>query len=120
MRWPKEARSSPSFWAELWRTLRLAWRLLGDRRVSPFLKVLVPGLAVVYLLFPIDVVPDGLPGLGQLDDLAILILAARLLVEMSPPSVVAQYESELRGKTGSQTDMTSPEDVMDAEYRVIE
>jgi len=37
-------------------------------------KLLIYGLAVVYLLCPIDVIPD-VPIVGMLDDVAALILA---------------------------------------------
>ncbi len=107
-------------WFEAWRTLRLAWRLLRDHRVSPFIKLLIPGLALVYALFPIDIAPDLLPLLGQLDDLAILILAARLLIELSPPAVVAEHEFDLYESSGRQAGESSPGEVVDASYRVIE
>lgn len=48
---------------------RLASRLLREPRV-PFLAKAVPLLAVLYLLSPLDLVPDVLPLLGQIDDLS--------------------------------------------------
>jgi uncharacterized membrane protein YkvA (DUF1232 family) len=107
-------------WFEAWRTLRLAWRLLRDHRVSPFIKLLIPGLALVYVLFPIDVAPDLLPLLGQLDDLAILILAARLLIELSPPAVVAEHEFDLHESASRQPTESSPDEVVEADYRIID
>jgi uncharacterized membrane protein YkvA (DUF1232 family) len=54
-------------------------RLARDERISrPRRAVLFVVLA--YLAFPIDLVPDFLPGIGQLDDAVILGLALRLLV----------------------------------------
>ncbi|MBS0263429.1 MAG: DUF1232 domain-containing protein [Planctomycetes bacterium] len=38
---------------------------------------LVIVLTVVYLLSPIDLVPDFLPGVGQLDDLAALLFGGK-------------------------------------------
>ena len=58
--------------------LRLLFLLIGDytkgryRDVSP-LSGLIFILAVTYLLLPIDLVSDFIPGLGQLDDAAILL-----------------------------------------------
>ncbi|NOZ29369.1 MAG: DUF1232 domain-containing protein [Chloroflexi bacterium] len=107
-------------WAEMWRTLRLAWRLLRDPRVSPFVKILVPGLAFIYVLLPVDISPDLVPLLGQIDDLAALILAARLLVEMSPPAVVAEHEAEMMGLISRQSSEPPPDDVVDADYRILD
>jgi uncharacterized membrane protein YkvA (DUF1232 family) len=57
----------------------LVSRLARDRRISRPRRV---ALFVVlgYLALPIDLVPDFLPGVGQLDDAVLLGLALRLLV----------------------------------------
>lgn len=108
------------FWPAVWRTLRLAWRLLGDRRVPPYVKLLAPGLALVYLLLPVDVAPDLFPLLGQLDDLAILLIAARLLIELSPLDVVAEHEADLSGSGGAPSSPPSSGEVVETSYRVID
>lgn len=55
-----------------------------DARTPTMAKVL-PWLSLVYLVWPIDLIPDLLPILGQLDDLGIMILlfiwALRLIPE---------------------------------------
>jgi uncharacterized membrane protein YkvA (DUF1232 family) len=57
----------------------LVSRLARDRRVSrPRRAVLF--LVLGYLVLPIDLVPDFLPGIGQLDDAVLLGLALRLVV----------------------------------------
>lgn len=81
---------------EWWTTLRLAWRLLLDRRVGVAVK-LVPFLALLYLLFPLDFLPDFIPGLGQLDDVAILLLGLRLFLRLAPPDRVAHHRDEIAG-----------------------
>ena len=54
-------------------------RLLRDPRVSRLRKlVLLP--TVAYLVFPLDLIPDFIPVLGQLDDALIVALALRVLV----------------------------------------
>ena len=65
-------------------------RLLGDPRVPVESKVLL-GLLVVYLISPIDLIPDFLPVAGQLDDAVLLALALRHLVRRSGTRVVAQH-----------------------------
>ena len=47
--------------------LRLGWRLLRDERVSA-LKFALPALLALYLVSPVDVIPDILLGPGQMDD----------------------------------------------------
>ena len=57
----------------------LVGRLARDSRISrPRRLILFAVLA--YLALPIDLVPDFLPGLGQLDDAVLLGVALRLLV----------------------------------------
>jgi len=44
-------------------------------------------LALIYVASPLDLIPDWLPLLGQLDDLALLLLAGSLAVRLVPPAV---------------------------------
>ena len=48
-------------------------RLLGDRRVPRSAKATL-ALVVPYLLSPIDLIPDFIPVLGQLDDALIVVV----------------------------------------------
>lgn len=57
----------------------LVGRLARDRRISRPRR-LVLFVVLAYLALPIDLVPDFLPGLGQLDDAVLLAVALRLLV----------------------------------------
>jgi uncharacterized membrane protein YkvA (DUF1232 family) len=45
------------------------------------------GLAIVYLLSPVDLIPDGIPILGQLDDLLIVPGLLFVAMRMIPKSV---------------------------------
>jgi uncharacterized membrane protein YkvA (DUF1232 family) len=54
----------------------LVRRLLRDPRV-PRARKLALGLLVAYLLFPLDLIPDFLPVIGQLDDALVAGLALR-------------------------------------------
>lgn len=88
----------PSKWAIGWRDLltagRLVWRLLWDARVAWWAK-LVPVVACLYVLLPFDFLPDTLPGIGQLDDAALLWVAYRLFVWLCPRHVVAEHRAAL-------------------------
>lgn len=75
--------------------IRLAWRLLRDQRVASKLKVAVPVLAALYVVSPVDLLPDLLLGLGQIDDLGMIGLAivflSRVLPRLAPPDVLAEH-----------------------------
>lgn len=75
---------------ELLRNGRLTLRLLRDGRVPIYLKAIV-GLALAYVLLPFDFMPDLIPGLGQLDDLAALAAGIALFIRLCPPEIVEQY-----------------------------
>jgi uncharacterized membrane protein YkvA (DUF1232 family) len=72
------------------RQARLAWRLFWDQRVPLWTK-LIPPVALGYVLFPLDIIPDVVPGLGQLDDVAVLLIGVKLFIELSPPDVVHEH-----------------------------
>jgi uncharacterized membrane protein YkvA (DUF1232 family) len=59
--------------------LRLLGGLLGDRRVSVVDKLLVAG-AIAYIAMPIDLIPDFIPFLGEVDDVFLLVIALQRLV----------------------------------------
>jgi uncharacterized membrane protein YkvA (DUF1232 family) len=78
-------------WLRDWtRQARLAWRLFRDRRVPLWTK-LIPPAALGYILFPIDLIPDAALGLGQLDDIAVLLIGIKLFIELAPPDVVREH-----------------------------
>ncbi|MEK7783048.1 MAG: DUF1232 domain-containing protein [Candidatus Binatota bacterium] len=70
--------------------LKLFWRLLGDRRVPPWPKLLL-GLLLVYLFAPMDLVPDFLLGLGQIDDLVVIFLGLQAFVRLCPQKIVREH-----------------------------
>ena len=82
------------WWETILYRLRLSWYLLLDERV-PMLTKTVPAFVMIYILSPLDLIPDVLLGLGQLDDLAIFLLGLQLFVNFSPPEVVTELERKL-------------------------
>jgi len=74
---------------------RLAWRLLRDARVPGWAKM-IPVAGALYLLSPIDILPEALlPLLGEVDDVVILLLAVKLFIDLSPPGVVREHLRDL-------------------------
>ncbi len=72
---------------------KLYWRLFRDPRVGLLPKiVLVAGL--VYLLVPVDVLPDILArfaGLGLADDAIVVIVALKAFIKLCPRTVVEEH-----------------------------
>jgi len=91
---PEQNGELAGLWAAIIKNIKLIWRLLNDRRVPPWIKMIVPA-TFLYLLFPIDLLPDLAPGLGQLDDIAVILLGLKLFVEMCPAEIVRQHLDEL-------------------------
>ena len=62
------------------------------RRDTPrAVKFLFP-LTLLYLVSPVDLVPDTIPLLGAVDDMVVLPAATELLVRMLPPDARAEGE----------------------------
>ena len=101
---------------------RLAWRLLRDGRVPGWVKM-VPFAALLYFLSPIDLIPDmALPGLGEIDDLVILLLALKMFVDLSPASIVREHLDDLFGtqRNAPQPAEPSTPATIEGNYRVLD
>ena len=70
--------------------LRLFWRLLKDSRVPIGPKMLLV-LISAYVFAPLDILPDFLLALGQIDDLLISYLGLRAFVRLCPEEVVREH-----------------------------
>lgn len=79
---------------QLWRSGRLALRLVRDPRVPIAAKVIF-GATVLYMFSPIDVVPDWIPVLGQADDLVALMAGLNLFLRACPKWLVAEHEDAI-------------------------
>lgn len=76
--------------AQLPHYARLLMGLLGDRRVPALDKALV-GMALAYLLLPLDFISDFIPFFGQVDDVYLLMLALQRLVGHADPRVLRRH-----------------------------
>jgi uncharacterized membrane protein YkvA (DUF1232 family) len=88
---------------------KLIMKLMGDRRVSMWAK-LIPIGAFIYLVSPIDIIM-GIPGIDALDDAAIVWFGSSLFIELCPPEVVNEHMKAL----SSNLDDNSSDDIVDAE-----
>jgi uncharacterized membrane protein YkvA (DUF1232 family) len=77
---------------------RVVWGILRDPRTPIGLKGMLAA-ALAYVVFPIDLVPDAIPILGQADDLTVLLLVLDLFIQNAPPEVRAEHIT--RAKNGT-------------------
>ena len=108
---------------------KLIWKLFRDPNVSPWVRYGVPLIALAYLVFPADILPDVIPVLGQLDDVAIIAILAQLFIALAPDNIVNMYRqaSQVAGfhpETGSRTSDANSSavdgDVIDTDYQVVD
>ena len=83
-------RANEGFFHGLYDNMRLIVRLLKDKRVSPFLKLLPVG-ALVYLVVPVDLLPAN-----PIDDGLVIWLGAYLFIELCPDDVVEEHKKALK------------------------
>jgi len=106
--------ADPSVLIEMWRSMQLVGRLMLDPRVPVLPKIIVP-LVALYVLSPLDLVPDILLVLGQLDDIALLFFGTKLFINLCPPDVVMEHRRALGGGREFTAD-----DYVDGSYRVVD
>lgn len=90
----RDPRETAGLLSEILKQGRLILRLLGDRRVPIWPKLIIPG-TVAYVLWPIDLLMDPILGLGQLDDVAIFLIGMKLFVELCPREIVQEHLDSL-------------------------
>lgn len=62
---------------------------------TPLFGKALLGLAVAYLLFPFDLIPDFIPLLGQLDDVVIIPLLVVLALRIIPAHIIQTCREEV-------------------------
>jgi uncharacterized membrane protein YkvA (DUF1232 family) len=72
--------------------VRLLGRLLTDSRVPTAEKALFLG-AIIYVISPIDFIPDVFPFIGQVDDLYLVVLTLVRLINRTSEDVVRKHWS---------------------------
>lgn len=81
-------------WAQrLKRDVVALWLAARDPR-TPFAAKLLAAAVAAYALSPIDLIPDFIPILGQLDELVILPLGIWLAVKLVPAPLMAEFREE--------------------------
>ena len=80
-------------WMVLWSAIRgdarMLWRALRHPMAPGWLKPAV-ALLVLYVLSPVDLIPDAVPLLGIVDDVVLVPLAIRHLLRRLPTALRAE------------------------------
>lgn len=100
----KEAFKHKGFIQKIPVIIRMIKSIMGKGGYKPqFKNIILPGLVLVYLISPLDIIPDWLPVIGVLDDLALLAFAI--------PMLIAEAEKFVQWEASQKTDSN----VIDAE-----
>lgn len=70
--------------------LKLLYRLFKDSRVPTPEKALLVG-AIVYVVSPLDIIPDVIPFIGEVDDLYLVALTMIRLLSRAPESAIREH-----------------------------
>lgn len=67
----------------------LLYRLLKDKRVSLKTKLIISG-AIAYIGFPTDIIPDNIPFIGKIDEIAVAFFALERIIADVPIKVILE------------------------------
>ena len=70
--------------------VKLLGKLLADSRVSITDKALFAG-AIVYVIMPLDFIPDFLPFIGQVDDTYVVALTLLRLINHTDETIIREH-----------------------------
>jgi uncharacterized membrane protein YkvA (DUF1232 family) len=94
--------------------VRLASRLLREPRVPVLAKAVIP-VAALYFVSPVDFLPDIIPVLGEMDDLAVAYGALKMFLNLCPPAAEAFHRAALEGRRRFSR-MEPTDEVIEAEF----
>ena len=76
-------------WSVVRGDARQLWRALRHPRAPGWLKLAALGI-VAYVIWPLDLIPEFLPVIGVVDDIVIVPLAIRFLLDRLPAALRAE------------------------------
>src|SRR5688572_8317671 len=74
--------------------LALATGLMRDERLPWGLRA-IPPLLILYLALPLDLIPDFIPVIGQVDDVMVLVVGGALMLKFAPIGLLDERISAL-------------------------
>lgn len=94
----KEAFKHKGFIQKIPVIIRMMKSIFSKNGYKPqFKNIIIPGVVLVYIISPIDIIPDWIPAIGALDDLTLIALVIPLLMKETENFV--SWEAEK--KTGT-------------------
>lgn len=107
-------KADKGFFNNISNEIRLVFRLLGDTRISWWLKLL-PFSTLIYFVFP-DLVP------GPIDDAMVIGVGIYLFVELCPADIVEEHREALRNTIPGEWRDPNPKgeqngDVVEGEFK---
>ena len=67
----------------------LLYRLLKDNRVSLKTKLIISG-SIAYIAFPTDIIPDNIPFIGKVDEIAVAFFALERIIDDVPINIILE------------------------------
>ena len=89
----------PMLWTVVRGDVRRLWFAVRHPAAPTWLKAGC-GLVVLYLVSPIDLIPDAIPLLGVLDDIVLVPLAMRFLLQRLPAALATEVERRYGQRAG--------------------
>ena len=77
--------------------IHLMVKLFLDKEVSPIIKGYIL-MALVYVVSPIDIIPDFFPAVGFIDDLLVLVILFNKIVNSDEPKIIEKIKKYWAGK----------------------
>ena len=93
------------------------WPLMRDPKIPFWAKAAIPAIAAAYVVSPVDLIPDFLLGLGQIDDIGVILLAATASVAFLQ-KFFANQEPQPEPARARAADSQSASTIYEANYRV--
>ena len=91
-------------WWKFKKEIMMVWAMLRNPD-APAMAKLVALLSVVYIISPIDLVPDVIPFLGWIDDGVITILLFKLAFKLLPKEMYESLKAQFENKGGKVNDV---------------
>lgn len=79
--------------AKIWEKVVFLWEKVKSPEIPLRLKITIIG-ALLYLILPIDVIPDSIPGLGLVDDVSVILWVFREVSNYVVPLAVEKIKQQ--------------------------
>ena len=74
--------------------LHILYYSIGEKAIPWYTKVLFAIIVGIYILSPIDIIPDMIPGFGVIDDALMIPLAVYIAVRLIPTDIKKRLQEK--------------------------